>query len=540
MSEQNAEPKSDLSSRKKRKVKRKAKSPLNDTNINNGHIHGGAQASSRKGGAKAKYVSCVNKTNNKSNSNNSNNNNNNNNSKSKSNKTSNSIASAVSPGFCFLDPNKYPPIMSFSQDLTNQQQPAGAVQGVSVLNPGAYNMSPTQPLPAQQIYNVPPPPAAGLPGWVSELIQDVKQIKLSITKLDQIERTVNSINMKVTDLELKVNSMEPRVFEVEKACTFISDENDERRKELERTKAEVSKLRTDCTNMQTNTNYLRTRNSALEAKVTDLESRSMRDNLLFYGITERGQHENCEGLVKGVCIETLGLAEADNMTFDRVHRVGTFSKNKVRPIVAKFHYFREREIVRQKAYENNAALKRENLGIGQQWPSEVRETRKALFPIMQREKSQGNTVKLVKDKLFVNDVEYRLPHQQQPQVPASQTQRFIPPETQTPGWYHGQAQSNQFNSLPQQSPPRQWVPPPPPVPPGQPGSFQWTSPIQRMTPPMPTMQQSGNPPFMASQQIRHTTSTQQQNSGAQQGPSQQNQPSQQMPETANDMQHDGR
>ena len=374
---------------------------------------------------------------------------------------------------------------------------------------------------------------------MSELIQNVNQIKLSMTKLDQIERTVNAINMKVSDLEGKMNSMEPRVSEVEKSCAFISGENDDRKKELERTKVEINKLRTECTNIQSNTNYLKARNHTLEAKVTDLESRSMRDNLLFYGISERGQQENCEQLVKGVCTDTLGLAEAENMTFDRVHRVGTFSKNKVRPIVAKFHYFREREIIRQKAYENNAALKRMNLGIGRQWPSEVRETRKALFPIMQREKLQGNTVKLVKDKLFVNDVEYRLPPQgqQQPQAYTSQTFRPTPPQTQTPGWFNGQTQPSHFNSLSQQSPPRQWVPPPPPVPPGQPGSFQWTSPIHRMAPPM---QQPSNPPYMASQQVRQTPSTQQQNPSTQQGPSLLNQASQQTNETVNDMQHDGR
>ena len=167
-----------------------------------------------------------------------------------------------------------------------------------------------------------------------------------MTKLDQIERTVNVINMTVSDLEVKVNSIEPRVTEVEKSCSFISRENDDRKKELDRARTEVSKLRIDCISMQSDANSLRAKNAGLELKVTDLESRSMRDNLLFYGITEKGQHENCEGLVKDVCIETLGLPEARNMSFDRVHRVGTFSKNKVRPIVAKFHYFKEREVVR--------------------------------------------------------------------------------------------------------------------------------------------------------------------------------------------------
>lgn len=76
-----------------------------------------------------------------------------------------------------------------------------------------------------------------------------------MTKLDQIERTVNAIIMNVSDLEEKVNSIKPWVSEIEKSCAFISGENDDRKKELERTKAEVDKLRKDCTNMQSNTNY---------------------------------------------------------------------------------------------------------------------------------------------------------------------------------------------------------------------------------------------------------------------------------------------
>lgn len=61
-------------------------------------------------------------------------------------------------------------------------------------------------------------------GWVSELIEDVKQIKLSMANLDQIERTVNTINMKLSDLEIKVNSIEPRVIEVERSWSFMSGE----------------------------------------------------------------------------------------------------------------------------------------------------------------------------------------------------------------------------------------------------------------------------------------------------------------------------
>ena len=58
------------------------------------------------------------------------------------------------------------------------------------------------------------------------------------------------------------------------------------------------------------------------------------------------------------------LDDADRMKFDRVHRIGTHSTSKIRPIVANFHYFKEREQVRQRAYEKSNALKGANLGIG--------------------------------------------------------------------------------------------------------------------------------------------------------------------------------
>ena len=86
----------------------------------------------------------------------------------------------------------------------------------------------------------------------------------------------------------------------------------------------------------------------------------------------------------------------------------------MRPIVAKFHYFKQREMVRQVSHDHADDLKNVKLGVGIQWPQQVREARKVLYPITQQEKNKGNTVKLARDKLFVNVVEY-VPGQQQQQ-----------------------------------------------------------------------------------------------------------------------------
>ena len=140
---------------------------------------------------------------------------------------------------------------------------------------------------------------------------------------------------------------------------------------------------------------------SLEAKVTDLEYRSMRDNLMFYGIPEQ-QNEDCKVSIKQFMNVVLEIPQADKLTFDRVHWVGAPAHGKVRPIVAKFHYFKEREAVRSKSFELSDKLKAENVGVGAQWPKKMRETRKNLYDIMKQEKAKGNTVKLMKDKLYLD------------------------------------------------------------------------------------------------------------------------------------------
>ena len=93
----------------------------------------------------------------------------------------------------------------------------------------------------------------------------------------------------------------------------------------------------------------------------------MRDNLMVYGVPVQ-EHENCENVIKQIIGEQLRLQQAGNIAFDSAQRVGMPVRGKVRPIVAKFHYYKELEMVRTKAYEQAIYLKKANLGIGTQCP----------------------------------------------------------------------------------------------------------------------------------------------------------------------------
>ena len=106
----------------------------------------------------------------------------------------------------FIPLQNIQPMMSFPE-----QGPFG--QGAQVFGVGTYppSQSPTQ----MTSCNMPPSQALLPPSWATELINDVKQMRKSLTKLDEIEKTVNLIHMEVTDLETKVKTVGTRVNTVE-------------------------------------------------------------------------------------------------------------------------------------------------------------------------------------------------------------------------------------------------------------------------------------------------------------------------------------
>ena len=271
--------------------------------------------------------------------------------------------------------------MAFPQQ---QQAPFGMSQASYGSPPAPYNSNTfgfqptTSPLP---------------PPWANELLEEIKQIKSELQSIEKIEKTVNVINAKVSDLETKLKSLDVRVTENEKLCQFTAAESECNQKDLKTTKEDIKQIKKNCQNLENNTNTLSKQSAELDTKLIDLEMRSMRDNLMFYGLPEGGNTEKCEMLVKNMCSEILKIERADSMIFDRAHRVGQRA-TKARPIVVKFHYFSDREKVRQASFDFANQLKAANLGVGAQLPKAVRDARKPLYPAMKKPKMRGKPLNL--------------------------------------------------------------------------------------------------------------------------------------------------
>ena len=81
---------------------------------------------------------------------------------------------------------------------------------------------------------IPTPPIeqAIPPSWALKMMDDIKTIKDALPKIEKIEKTVTTINLKVYDIEIKLGQLERRVQNCEDSCSFVSDgfENQKKKK----------------------------------------------------------------------------------------------------------------------------------------------------------------------------------------------------------------------------------------------------------------------------------------------------------------------
>ena len=163
----------------------------------------------------------------------------------------------------------------------------------------------------------------------------------------------------------------------------------------------------------------------LKEDFLDTKTRQMCENLIFTGIDEvslnQGEFENCEATLRSHLAEKMGIFE--DIKLDRVHRLGRYRRNAYpRPIIAKFHDYKTKEMVKQKA---PLTLRNTKYGVREQFPEEYERRRKVLYPTMKTAKQNNeNKVKMVKDTLYINNVKYVCGPDNRPIAVPPNTQRF--------------------------------------------------------------------------------------------------------------------
>ena len=212
-------------------------------------------------------------------------------------------------------------------------------------------------------------------------------------------------------MDRKFDTLDQSINDLKSENVKLSDQN-------EKLPGKEDKLTTQVTELEISTN-------SLNEKHEQLESQSRRQNLILYDIKESDKEtwEQSEQKVRDYIRDDLQLDDTD-IIIERAHRLN--GKNKPRPLIVKFSFFKDNEIVLKKYREvtKEARLQRnrdDNLSdtgsdrqssvntssgssvkVSEDFPKRVKKVRALLIPFLKESISKGKDAFLRYDKLIVN------------------------------------------------------------------------------------------------------------------------------------------
>ncbi|KAK3098452.1 hypothetical protein FSP39_019590 [Pinctada imbricata] len=226
-----------------------------------------------------------------------------------------------------------------------------------------------------------------------------------LRKLDLMDQRLTNLEVATKSIQSDITGLKGNMSEMDKSFSFLNDQFEKNKEELHGLRDTVKNLTNESQTLSDANITLQSEVDALKERHIDLQARSMRDNLIFSGIDEpvpmqdRGgtaNREDTEATLKTFLKDVMGL---EDMEFHRVHRMGSHTPGRPRQIVAKFVLFKDREKVRQMAKEK---LVNTRFGINEQFPREINDKRKILYPTFKAAKRQGKSARFVRDRLYVD------------------------------------------------------------------------------------------------------------------------------------------
>ncbi|XP_063436930.1 uncharacterized protein LOC134718363 [Mytilus trossulus] len=235
---------------------------------------------------------------------------------------------------------------------------------------------------------------------------EIKNIITSLTsRVITNEKGLQTCQGKITELENNIQGVGNLFDNLKSQCDKNKSLNDKNSSEVDKTKSSINKVSKDISEIKSQGRTSTECNCQdelenLKERVLDLSCRSMKNNLIFtglYGIRD----ENTEELLRGFLHTEIGIDY--QIEFGNVHRFGR-SQRGMRPIVARFLYQADLQYVLENAYR----LHNTRYGIKQQFPKEIEDRRKKLYPIMKEAKYNRRNVKLVRDRLYIDNELYEI------------------------------------------------------------------------------------------------------------------------------------
>ncbi|CAC5393522.1 unnamed protein product [Mytilus coruscus] len=215
---------------------------------------------------------------------------------------------------------------------------------------------------------------AGNQNMEEDIVELLTKIDHRLSVIEERTDNIESIDRKLSELTSEVTSIEKEVDNVKKRTNTLEKDAGEFKKKLTEAKRDINEMKDAC-------------NAANKVNV---------------GIEEKPE-EDTKIIIQNFISNELSIKK--DIQFGNIHRFGRADKNKGKPrlIVAKFVYFADL----RKVLEAGPKLKEKpQFGMNLQFPIEIEERRRKLYPVMKEAKRNGKRVSLIRDKLIIEGKVY--------------------------------------------------------------------------------------------------------------------------------------
>lgn len=218
----------------------------------------------------------------------------------------------------------------------------------------------------------------------------------------------------------------PELESYKQRITLLEEENKSLQKCLENAQSEIEDLKTTINDAHSKLEACSTNSERVELEVKELHRRhvklechSRRGNMKFFGLKEREHESNSDTeLVLREFMRTklkIPPDDEEQIRFDRIHRITTRTQSngrnlQPRPIIVRLSDFQDKVFI--KSFIKNLP-KGTGFGISDDFPREVDDIRKKLYPILKAAKRDKKAAYFNVEKLIIEGSLYRGPETQQ-------------------------------------------------------------------------------------------------------------------------------
>ena len=203
-----------------------------------------------------------------------------------------------------------------------------------------------------------------------------------LEKVQRLETALSGVKSDITELQSKTTQMKKVSDDMEAGLNNLNTEVEELRKKIGEREKEIKLMNDRCLYQ---------------------EVYNRRENLRFLGFPEATSNEEVASETVYQFLEReLELEGVRDIEFQRVHRIGKKKAGAVRPIIARFLRFPDRERIFRRALEVRDVTE---VRVFTDLPKEIQERRKKQWPKLKKAREEGKVASFDRkepDKLYID------------------------------------------------------------------------------------------------------------------------------------------